>query len=230
MVVQDRLPDRYRRLVDVVLPAQVWTEREGSLTSGERRVQRFIPAIQPTRRSRVDGQPASKPRRASGRGASRLTRARWLILLSRLSRGDRMAIGDFLATVSAAPVFMRLTTEVPVFAGLSYQSLAEVKEQWPIVGRGDLYDGGTTDENAQGLGVQLPLAASGCSLTPPQVADFKLPRLGMMAFPVNPPIRRGATLVPSELLQSAPARPYAVLGAPDAELPQGAGRAPWCVC
>jgi len=34
-----------------------------------------------------------------------------------------------------------------------------VREQWPIVGRGDLYYGGTTYENAQGLGVHLNLEA-----------------------------------------------------------------------
>ena len=38
---------------------------------------------------------------------------------------------------------------------LSYARLAEVHEQWPIVGRGDMYYGGTTYENTQGLGVQL---------------------------------------------------------------------------
>ncbi len=32
-------------LADVVLPAQPYTEREGSFTSAERRVQRFYPAI-----------------------------------------------------------------------------------------------------------------------------------------------------------------------------------------
>ena len=30
-------------------------------------------------------------------------------------------------------------------------------EQWPIVGRGDMYYGGTTYENKQGLGVHLAL-------------------------------------------------------------------------
>ena len=33
--------------------------------------------------------------------------------------------------------------------------LAEVKPQWPIVGRGDIYYGGTTYENTQGLGAHL---------------------------------------------------------------------------
>ena len=44
-----------------------------------------------------------------------------------------------------------------LFSGVSYLKLAEVTEQWPIVGRRDLYYGGTTYENKQGLGVQLAL-------------------------------------------------------------------------
>ena len=42
---------------------------------------------------------------------------------------------------------------------LTYHKLAEVAEQWPIVGRSDLYYGGTTYDNHQGLGVQLSPAA-----------------------------------------------------------------------
>ena len=34
-------------------------------------------------------------------------------------------------------------------------------DQWPIVGRGDLYYGGTTYENKQGLGVHLTLQLLG---------------------------------------------------------------------
>ena len=120
------------------------------------------------------------------------------------------------ASVSAATVFLRLAAEIPVFAGLSYQRLAEVKEQWPVVGRGDLYYGGTTYENGQGLGAQLPLAKSNVSLAWPQVADFKLPRLGMIAFPVTRLYDRGATLLPSELLHERIGEAYVVLNAQDA--------------
>ena len=53
----------------------------------------------------------------------------------------------------------RLAASVKAFSGLSYLKLAEVAAQWPMVGRGDLYYGGTTYENTQGLGVHLALAA-----------------------------------------------------------------------
>ena len=45
VVVQDLYLSQTARLADVVLPAQSWLEREGSYTSGERRVQRFYPAL-----------------------------------------------------------------------------------------------------------------------------------------------------------------------------------------
>ena len=48
VVVQDLYLSQTARLADVVLPAQSWMEREGSYTSGERRVQRFYPVLQAT--------------------------------------------------------------------------------------------------------------------------------------------------------------------------------------
>ena len=38
---------------------------------------------------------------------------------------------------------------------MTFIHLAQTEEQWPVVGRGDMYYGGTTYENSQGLGVQL---------------------------------------------------------------------------
>jgi NADH-quinone oxidoreductase subunit G len=45
LVVQELFLTDTAKLADVVLPAQAYTEREGSFTSGERRVQRFYPAV-----------------------------------------------------------------------------------------------------------------------------------------------------------------------------------------
>ena len=43
-----------RRLADVVLPVQSFIEREGTFTSGERRVQRFYPAVAAVPRAAAD--------------------------------------------------------------------------------------------------------------------------------------------------------------------------------
>ncbi len=48
VAVQDVMETATTEIADVVLPAQAFTEREGTLTSGERRVQRFYSAVPPT--------------------------------------------------------------------------------------------------------------------------------------------------------------------------------------
>ena len=79
---------------------------------------------------------------------------------------------------SASWVFDQIAAKIPAFESVNYVRLAEVQEQWPIVGRGDLYYGGTTYENKQGQGVQLaPLAQSGqpVSLGWTQPKELNLP-------------------------------------------------------
>jgi predicted molibdopterin-dependent oxidoreductase YjgC len=45
LVVQELFLTETAKLADVVLPAQAFIEREGTLTNGERRVQRFYAAV-----------------------------------------------------------------------------------------------------------------------------------------------------------------------------------------
>ena len=56
LVVQELFLTETAAQADVVLPAQSWAEREGTFTSGERRVQRYYPAIQPIGEARPDWQ------------------------------------------------------------------------------------------------------------------------------------------------------------------------------
>jgi len=49
VVVQDLFLTETAKLADVVLPASPYTEREGSYTSGERRVQRSTQCCRPAR-------------------------------------------------------------------------------------------------------------------------------------------------------------------------------------
>ena len=128
VIVQDLFLTETAKLADVVLPAQAFTEREGSFTSGERRVQRFYPAVPPLPGTRPD----------------------FSIIAQITTR-----FGRHLEDKAAALVMLEIAEHVAGYAGLTYQKLSEVEEQWPHVGRSDLYYGGTSYENIQGLGVQL---------------------------------------------------------------------------
>ncbi len=128
VIVQGIFLTETAKLADIVLPAQAFTERDGSYTSGERRGQRFYPATPPLGESKAD---------------------------YAITAAIAAELGFQVEGRSALLVMDRLAAAVPAFSGISYRKLAEVTDQWPIVGRGDLYYGGTTYENSQGLGVHL---------------------------------------------------------------------------
>ena len=177
VVVQDLFQTATAELANVLLPAQAYTERDGTFTSGERRVQRFYPAVP-----------------ALGE-----TKADYAITAEIASKLDIE-----MERASPGLVFEKLAASVKYFEGLSYAKLAEVKEQWPIVGRGDLYYGGTTYENTQGLGVQLVSAAErGETVSIPEVgkdAGLRPKEDELLAVPVTKLYDRGATVAPAKLL------------------------------
>ncbi|HEX6383171.1 MAG TPA: molybdopterin-dependent oxidoreductase, partial [Anaerolineae bacterium] len=119
-------------LADVVLPAQSWAEREGTFTSGERRVQRYYPAIQSVGQSLPD----------------------WQILAQ---IAERVGLGK--PAFAAGLAFREIAKTVPQYKDMDYRALARVEEQWPDVGGDDLYYGGTAYDNRSGLGLQWPVAA-----------------------------------------------------------------------
>ena len=110
--------------------------------------------------------------------------------------------------------------QVPDYGGLTYHQLAEVTEQWPIIAREDLYYGGTSYENKQGLGVQMqPTSQAGgtVSLSWPQLPAMEEASEGMLlAVPVTCLYDRGQTLMPSEVLKSRIPEVYITLHPSDA--------------
>lgn len=194
VVVQDLYLTATARLADVVLPARSWAEREGTYTNGERRVQRFYPAI-PER-------PGALPD---------------FTITARLSEKMNQPIdGRF-----AIKIFERLAQKtIPggnPFSGLSYRQLAEVTEQWPIIGRSDMYYGGTTYENRHGLGIPLPLSAQAANLSWPSLPEVEFPRLGLLAVPITRLYDEGTTLKASTLLEARVPTPFVVINPLDAE-------------
>ncbi len=104
----------------------------------------------------------------------------------------------------------QIAAEVNAFAGLTYAKLAEVEEQWPIVSRGDLYYGGTSYENKQGLGVHLAMVSG------PAVAQAAAPLLRpkedeLLAVPVSKVYDLGTTMTPAKLLAQRTGGPRVVL-------------------
>jgi NADH-quinone oxidoreductase subunit G len=171
VVVQDLFLTETAKLADVVLPVQPFTEREGTFTSGERKVQRFYPAVM---------NPELKPDYAITAAISKLA--------------------GLNAEESPLRIFNRLADKVPAFKGMSYRQLAQVTEQWPIIGRSDLYYGGACYANAQGLGVHLLLPTQIPSLAWPQVPEVKLPEDTILAVPITILYDHGQMIYHSQLL------------------------------
>jgi NADH-quinone oxidoreductase subunit G len=177
VAVQDVMETATTENADVVLPAQAFTEREGTFTSGERRVQRFYPAVPVTGDAKPD-----------------------FAITAQIAR----EMGVILEGTSVSVVFDLLAETVKSFEGLDYSKLANVKDQFPIVGRGDVYYGGTTYENKHGLGVHLSSAAArGERVGIPRVQKEAVPHpkeKELLAVPVNKLYDRGTTVMSSELL------------------------------
>ena len=193
LVVQDLFLTSTAKLADVVLPVQPFTEREGSFTNGERRVQRFYPAI--------PAEPNSYPD--------------WAIVAQIARRLDIDLEGKV-----AARVMERIASQIQDYDGITYARMSEVREQWPIVSRGDLYYGGTGYENSQGLGVKLaPSAQRGAAIALGWKQPVALERSEgiLLAVPVTRLYDRGETLLPSILLEQRIPDPYVVLSPEDAD-------------
>ena len=180
VIVQDLFLSATAQSADVVLPAQAFTERDGTLTSGERRVQRYYPAVPALPETRPD-----------------------FAITAALAH----EAGVELEGASARTAFETLAAALPAFAGLSYQKLSEAVEQWPVVGRGDLYYGGTTYQNDQGLGAQLGLAPAGPLPAVKTKAALRPKENQWLAVPVTRLFDRGVTVATSALLEGRIGKP-----------------------
>jgi NADH-quinone oxidoreductase subunit G len=192
VVVQDLYLTETAKLADVVLPPQSFIEREGTYTSGERRVQRFYPAV-PSR-------PGTRPDYA---------------IIGEISK----RMGFEAESRVPARVLAQISDQLADYAGINYRVLAQVTEQWPIIGRGDLYYGGTAYENKQGLGVQLTPASQRGEAVPlswPELLDtkFSVPEGDLLAVPFTRLYDRGRAVSMSKLLQTRIPNPY-ILTHPD---------------
>lgn len=187
-IVQELFLTETAELADIVLPAQAHTEREGTFTSGERRLQRFYPVTYPRGEAKADFDIAAEIGKRLG--------------LSLKGRFPSM-------------VFSQLSEEIPGYKGLTYQKLAEVCDQWPIIGQEDLYYGGTTYANKQGLGVKLqPLGGEGVQ----ELQTPALPQGDLIAIPITKLYDHGTMMIPSEVIRSHLTKPFIALNPTDAQV------------
>ncbi len=165
------------RLADVVIPVQSFSEREGSYTSAERRVQVFFPAVSAKQGVLPDYTIAA-------------------LLAERLGISQPHA--------SAGQIFSQISGHYSGFKNMSYQTLREAPEQWPLVGGKNKYFGGTSSANRQGVGLQLHLQSHLARFQ--SIGDEKKTQTAfddnkLWAVPVTCLYDQGNTLLPSLLLE-----------------------------
>jgi NADH-quinone oxidoreductase subunit G len=162
LVVQELFLTETARMADVVFPVQAKAEREGTYTSGERRVQRFYPAVDAPADLRPDFMIAAQI-------------------------GQRMGLE--LEGAAASLVMNQIALHVDRYQEIHYPALANSAEQWPIIGRSDLYFGGTMYENKQGLGIQLETAADRKEalnvVLPNNPLQVSVPGGSIVAYPIT---------------------------------------------
>ncbi|MBZ0305353.1 MAG: NADH-quinone oxidoreductase subunit NuoG [Anaerolineae bacterium] len=180
-------------IAHVILPRQSVPERDGTLTSGERRVQRFYAA----------------------QGVIGDTLPDWK-MFARISNLIDPAIK---VKVSAAAVMNDIVKGVPRYANMNYKNLAWNERQFPDVGGDDLYYGGTAYRNDGGLGVQWPVEAEieGQRLTLKPITLESEANNGLLAVPVRRLYDRSPEFLASELMYQRIPVPYAEFNYADAE-------------
>jgi NADH-quinone oxidoreductase subunit G len=106
----------------------------------------------------------------------------------------------------------RLAASEKPFAAITYARLAEVAPQYPLVGRSDLYYGGTTYENSQGLGTHLALTPTPLPADEAPTGETIRAKDGeLLAVPVTKVYDWGTTMRAEQLLWKRTGPPTVVL-------------------
>jgi NADH-quinone oxidoreductase subunit G len=154
VVVQDLFLTETAQLADVVLPAASFAEREGTFTNAERRVQRFRQARE-FAGVRADwlifqdvaqalSETAAPVAVSQGKGAKAA------------NGGTAVAIWDY---ITSSDVAEEISQVVPSYAGTGYTSLELTRKSWGRQPNEGFYYDGTSYENTEGVGVQVPAQA-----------------------------------------------------------------------
>jgi NADH-quinone oxidoreductase subunit G len=174
IVAQELFLTDLAKRADVVLPALSFAEREGTFTSGDRRVQRFYRALPGLGQGKPD----------------------WWIVQEVARR-----LGATWNYANTGQIFAEIAQRIPSYAALSYEAIGHVEAQWPPVGRGDLYYGGTVYDNSGGMGARYAADAEQPGFTaqiepiaPPEATIEGLRRVGRLLYQDGELIRRSNVL------------------------------------
>ncbi len=192
LVVATQFMTATAQRADIILPVQSFAEREGSFTTGLRRVQRFYMAQTPF----AGTLPAWKA---------------FASICAHLKGGEKPRI-------SAGLVMRDITRRVLRYAEMGYPNLARVEPQMPNVGGDDLYYGGTAYSNTGGLGVEWATNAEKekYQLTVRPVNTAVEKPAGLTVIPVQVLYDRGHLFEASDMMHPRIPAPYAELNAQDA--------------
>jgi len=174
-VVQELFLTDTAALADVVLPAKAVTERAGTYTSGERRVQRFEMVVPAQGDALEDFAIASKV-------------------------GKRLNLE--MPNGSAAAVLEQIAKQNPDYADITLSGLREVTEQKPIIVPREYAYVGTAHKNTNGLGIQLAPFAQRAKAKIGEVPETEdKPEDGLLAVPVTRLYDQGRMVSMSDTLQ-----------------------------
>lgn len=176
LIVLDLFLTETASQADLVLPAAATTEKSGTFTSGDRRLQRFEAALLPRGESLADYEIA-------GQLAHQLD-------LDLVQGDSTVILGEIIKDKSGY--------ESVSLAGLRY-----APKQWPFVANEALSFTGTVFKNTSGIGTQLPSNGKASNL---KLAKISQPRAkfskGSLAVPVTRLYDQGIMIRTSEVLGS----------------------------
>ncbi len=131
-------------------------------------------------------------------------------------------LGRSKAKLSAAAVMQDMTRTIPLYAQMSYPTLAKVEKQTPDVGGENLYYGGTAYDNHGGLGVQWATDSegAGAAITAqpvPAVTPLTRSEGDFLIVPVRELYDRAPEFLASrELMHAHIDQPFVILNTADA--------------
>ncbi len=113
LVVQDVFPSETAELADVVLPAAVWAEKDGTFTATDRRVQRVRKAVEPPGEAKAD----------------------WQIICELAERTEPDGKWNYSGP---SEIMNEIASLTPIYGGVSYTRLEQLGFlQWPCLGVDD---------------------------------------------------------------------------------------------